>query len=85
MSDFLAVVILAVSILMVSAGYKILRKMGYPDWYFILFLIPGLGQFMYIYLACTDWPIERDLASLRFEDRMRKTRQTDDHPAELDD
>lgn len=80
MADFLAVFVLAVSVLMIFAWYRVLNKMGFPNWYFILFLIPFVGPFMFLYLAFVEWPIERDMASLRFELRMRESRdhQVDD-------
>ena len=82
MADFLAVFVLAVSVLMIFAWYHVIIKMGFPNWYFVLFLIPFVGPFMFLYLAFAEWPIERDLSELRFEIRRREVRENMQDDAE---
>ena len=75
MADLIAVFVLAVWVLMIFAWYRVLNKMGFPSWYFVLFLIPLIGPFMFLYLSFSEWPIERDLASARFELRMQENQK----------
>lgn len=74
MADFLAVFALAISVLMVFAWYRVLSKMGFPSWYFVLFLIPFVGPFMFLYLAFAEWPIERELSDYKLQARMQERR-----------
>jgi hypothetical protein len=75
MTDFLAIFILAVSVLMIFAWYRVIVKMGFPAWYFVFFLIPFLGPFLFLYLAFAEWPIERNISELRFEVRRWEMQQ----------
>lgn len=76
MADFLAVFVLAVSVLMIFAWYRVIVKMGFPAWYFVLFLIPFVGPFLFLYLAFAEWPIERKLSNLKFEVRRHEMQQS---------
>lgn len=70
MADFLAVIVLAVSVLMIFAMYRVISKMGFPGWYIALLLVPVVGQFFFLYLAFAEWPIEKDMAGYRFQIKM---------------
>jgi len=84
MADFLAVIVLAVSVLMIFAWYRVICKMGFPGWYIVLFLIPIAGPFFFLYLAFAEWPIEKTLSDAQIQVRMfeRANQSSADAPAE---
>jgi hypothetical protein len=74
MADLLAIAVLAVSVLMVFASYRVICKMGFPGWYIVLVILPFTAPFFFLYLAFVEWPIERELTESR-KQALRAERQ----------
>ena len=47
--------------------WKIFSKAGLPRWLSLLMLVPFLNLLLFFYLAFSEWPIERELRTLRKE------------------
>jgi hypothetical protein len=57
-----AVVIIAVS---VYVYYKIIKKTGYSGWLALLSMVPLANIGLLLFLAFSDWPLERENQELR--------------------
>ena len=62
------------SVLMIFAWYRFLGKMGFPTWFMVFFLIPFVGPFLFLYMAFTEWPLEKELADVKFRLKMEERR-----------
>lgn len=56
---------LAVTIFTFWVMAKIIYKMGYSPWLVLLQLIPLAGAIMMIYFAFAEWPVHKELNSLK--------------------
>ncbi|MDO8586632.1 MAG: hypothetical protein Q7T82_06285 [Armatimonadota bacterium] len=65
----LSVVSIVASLMFFAAVFavwaNIFNKAGYPLWYGIWAIIPGINVIACIYFAFTTWPIERELKELK--------------------
>lgn len=58
--------------LLIAGGFaalfgSIFRKMGYTPWSGLLSVVPVVNLFWFVYVAMSEWPIERQLARLADE------------------
>ncbi len=61
------VVGMAFLVISLVAWAKIVSKAGYPAWWVLIGLIPFAGLIMFFIFAFSEWPIERQLTSLRLK------------------
>lgn len=58
-------VILSFVVVYVYALWRLVSKTGNPGPLALLFLVPLVNIGMFLYLAFSEWPIERELRALR--------------------
>jgi len=56
---------LAIVAFVIFMWWRIFSKAGYPGWLSLLFLVPFAKIILYCVLAFSEWPVERELRSLR--------------------
>jgi len=60
-------------IALIVAWWRAFKKIGYPGWFSLLFLLPILVPFMLIWVGFHKWPAEKELKKLREEvERLQK-------------
>lgn len=62
---FYGLFMLAMLVLTVVVAWRIVGKMGYPGPLGLLALVPLLNIVLALYLAFSEWPIERELRASR--------------------
>ena len=59
------VVGIAVWVLFLVAGIRVIRKAGYSGWWILVAFVPLLNTVMFLVFAFSTWPVERELAAWR--------------------
>lgn len=70
---FLAIDI-AIGVLTLVAGVKVISKAGYSGWWILITLVPFVGFVMFLVFAFSKWPVE-----VRLEAAERSNRQSGPH------
>ena len=52
---------LALLVVGIVAGVKIIIKAGYSGWWFLIFMLPLVGFIMFVAFAFSKWPIQQRL------------------------
>jgi len=63
--SIVVVAIVLISLIWIWPVWRIVAKTGHPGALTLLFLIPAINLGMLFYLAFAEWPIERELKTLR--------------------
>ncbi len=58
-------VAIAVWVLFLVAGIRVIRKAGYSGWWILVAFVPLLNTVMFLVFAFSTWPVERELAAWR--------------------
>jgi hypothetical protein len=53
------------AMIFVLASLRLCSKAGYHSLFGLLLLVPGLNLFIFLFMAFSRWPIERELRQLR--------------------
>ena len=61
----LILTILSLSLVVIWPAWRILTKAGFPGWFGIAAAIPMVNVALLVYVAFTEWPIERELREAR--------------------
>jgi uncharacterized protein (DUF58 family) len=64
-SPMMIVMCLIVGIVAVVALWRIFAPAGFPGWYGVAVVIPMVNLLLVLFLAFTEWPLERELAGSR--------------------
>jgi Protein of unknown function (DUF2510) len=59
------VVLIAVAVLAIVAGVKIVSKAGYSGWWILITFVPIVGSIFLFVFAFSDWPVLREVRMLR--------------------
>ena len=59
--------ILMIVLIYVWPFWKILKKAGYPGWYFVVVFIPGVNLIAWFYFAFAEWPVHKALKEAGIE------------------
>jgi len=60
-------------IVVIIAWWRAFKKIGYPGWLSLFFLLPVLIPFILMWLGFHKWPTEKELKKLREEvERLQK-------------
>ena len=62
-AEFLILAALALFVLFVA--FRICTKAGFPGYYSVAAVIPGLNVALVLFLALARWPLEKEVESLR--------------------
>ena len=54
-----------VGLVFVLASLRLCSKAGFHSLFGLLLLVPGLNLFIFLFMAFSPWPIERELRELR--------------------
>ncbi|MDJ0865288.1 MAG: hypothetical protein QNK03_04200 [Myxococcota bacterium] len=52
---------LALAIVVVIPTWKVCLRMGYPGWFSLAIVIPGVNLLFLYFLGWSEWPIEKGL------------------------
>lgn len=61
----LVLIYVAVLVVVILAYVRIVTKAGYSGWWVLIALVPIANVVMFLIFAFSEWPIQRELASLR--------------------
>ena len=54
-----------VALVFILASLRLCSKAGFHSLFGLLLLVPGLNLFIFLFMAFSPWPIERELRELR--------------------
>ena len=57
--------ILSLGLVVIWPAWRILTKAGFPGWLAIAAVIPMVNVALLVFVAFTEWPIERELREAR--------------------